>query len=204
MEELREELKKEPMTAVMIILNVLVFLAAEITGGSEKIDHMLAWGAGYTPLILEYGEWYRIITSMFLHFGITHLVNNMLLLFVLGGRLERTVGKLRFALIYLIGGISGNILSLAADMKTLDFAVSAGASGAVFAVMGAMIYVVLRKKGRVEDVTARQMLIMAALSLYFGLTSSGVDNAAHIGGMISGFLLAVLLYHPRKIRTSVP
>lgn len=204
MEELREELKKEPMTAVLLILNVLVFLIVEITGGSEKIDHMLKFGAAYTPLILEQGEWYRLITCMFLHFGISHLVNNMLLLFVLGGRLERTVGKLRFLFIYFIGGVAGNLVSLAVDLKTLDFAVSAGASGAIFAVMGAMIYVVLRKRGRVEDLTTRQMLIMAALSLYFGLTSSGVDNAAHIGGLLSGFLITVLLYHPRKIRTSVP
>lgn len=204
MEDLREELKKEPLTAVLLILNLLVFLAVEFTGGSEKIDYMLKFGAAYTPLILEDGEWYRIITSMFLHFGIAHLLNNMLMLFVLGGRLERTVGKIRFMLIYFLGGIAGNLLSLALDLKTLDFAVSAGASGAVFAVMGAMIYVVLRKRGRVEDITTRQMFIMAALSLYFGFTSSGVDNAAHIGGLISGFLLAVLLYHPRKIRTSVP
>lgn len=204
MEELREELKKEPMTSVLLILNVLVFLIVEITGGSEKIDHMLKFGAAYTPLILEQGEWYRLITCMFLHFGISHLVNNMLLLFVLGGRLERTVGKLRFLFIYFIGGVAGNLVSLAVDLKTLDFAVSAGASGAIFAVMGAMIYVVLRKRGRVEDLTTRQMLIMAALSLYFGLTSSGVDNAAHIGGLLSGFLITVLLYHPRKIRTSVP
>lgn len=192
------------MTSVLLILNVLVFLIVEITGGSEKIDHMLKFGAAYTPLILEQGEWYRLITCMFLHFGISHLVNNMLLLFVLGGRLERTVGKLRFLFIYFIGGVAGNLVSLAVDLKTLDFAVSAGASGAIFAVMGAMIYVVLRKRGRVEDLTTRQMLIMAALSLYFGLTSSGVDNAAHIGGLLSGFLITVLLYHPRKIRTSVP
>ena len=114
------------------------------------------------------------------------------------------MGKIKFLLIYLIGGMAGNVLSLILDMKSMDFAVSAGASGAVFAVMGAMIYVLLRSKGRVEDITVRQMVIMAAFSLYFGLTSSGVDNAAHIGGMFSGFVLAVILYHPRKIRTSVP
>ena len=204
MNEIKNELKKEPMTAVMLILNLLVFLVVEITGGSQDIGHMLECGAAYTPLILEQGQWYRIFTCMFLHFGMEHLANNMLVLFVLGGRLERTVGKIKFLLIYLIGGMAGNVLSLILDMKSMDFAVSAGASGAVFAVMGAMIYVLLRSKGRVEDITVRQMVIMAAFSLYFGLTSSGVDNAAHIGGMLSGFVLAVILYHPRKIRTSVP
>ncbi|MCI6004922.1 MAG: rhomboid family intramembrane serine protease [Blautia sp.] len=201
---MKRELKKEPMTAAMLILNLLVFLLVEITGGSQGIEHMLECGAAYTPIILEDGQWYRLFTCMFLHFGMEHLANNMLVLFVLGGRLERTVGKIKFLIIYILGGMAGNILSLILDIRSMEFAVSAGASGAVFAVMGAMIYVLLRSKGRVEDITVRQMVIMAAFSLYFGLTSSGVDNAAHIGGMLSGFVLAVILYHPRKIRTSVP
>lgn len=204
MDEIKRELKKEPMTAAMLVLNLLVFLLVEITGGSQDIEHMLECGAAYTPIILEDGQWYRLFTCMFLHFGMEHLANNMLVLFVLGGRLERTVGKIKFLIIYILGGMAGNILSLILDIRSMEFAVSAGASGAVFAVMGAMIYVLLRSKGRVEDITVRQMVIMAAFSLYFGLTSSGVDNAAHIGGMLSGFVLAVILYHPRKIRTSVP
>ena len=79
-----------------------------------------------------------------------------------------------------------------------DFAVSAGASGAGFAGMGAMIYAVIRGRGHIEDLSARQVVIMAAFSLYFGFTSEGVDNAAHVGGLICGFLLAVLLYHPSQ------
>ncbi len=204
MDEIKRELKKEPITTAMLVLNLLVFLLVEITGGSQDIEHMLECGAAYTPIILEDGQWYRLFTCMFLHFGMEHLANNMLVLFVLGGRLERTVGKIKFLIIYILGGMAGNILSLILDIRSMEFAVSAGASGAVFAVMGAMIYVLLRSKGRVEDITVRQMVIMAAFSLYFGLTSSGVDNAAHIGGMLSGFVLAVILYHPRKIRTSVP
>ena len=75
---------------------------------------------------------------------------------------------------------------------------SAGASGAVFAVLGAMIYVLLRHRGRLQDLTVRGMLFMAALSLYYGFTSAGVDNAAHVGGLICGLILALLLYHPEK------
>ena len=137
---------------------------------------------------------------MFLHFGIEHLVNNMLVLFVLGSRLEQVIGKLRFLFIYLAGGIAGNIFSLILELRNQDFSVSAGASGAVFAVMGAMIYVVIRNKGWLGDLSMRQILVMAVFSLYFGFTSSGVDNAAHIGGMIAGFVLAVLIWHPRKKR----
>lgn len=199
-----EELKKEPMTAILIILNIVIFLAVDMTGGTEDMLHMVECGAAFTPYIVDGGEYYRIITSMFLHFGIEHLANNMLVLFVLGGRLERTVGKVRFLLIYLLGGIMGNLVSLFLDIRKQDFSVSAGASGAVFAVMGAMICVLILLKGHVEDLTTRQILIMAAFSLYFGFTSSGVDNAAHVGGMAGGFICALILCHPRKIRKAEP
>lgn len=199
-----EEIKKEPVTAGLIITNIVVFLLVELMGSSENTMHMLDCGAAYVPFIIEKGEYYRLFSSMFLHFGMEHLLNNMLVLFVLGSRLERTVGKVRFLLIYLLGGIMGNIVSFLLELGTMDYAVSAGASGAVFAVMGAMIYVILRRKGRIEDLSVRQILIMAVLSLYFGFTSSGVDNAAHVGGMAGGFVMAVLLYHPRKIRKTEP
>ena len=99
-----------------------------------------------------------------------------------------------------IGGVLGNVISLLIELRTQDFAVSAGASGAVFAVMGAMIYIVIRNKGWLGDLSMRQILVMAAFSLYFGFASTGVDNTAHGGGMVSGFFLAVIFYHPgRKI-----
>lgn len=191
-----EEIRKEPATMALILINVLVFIAVEFTGTSQDAWHVLEYGAAYTPYIIQNGEVYRLFTSMFLHFGIEHLVNNMLVLFVLGSRLERVIGKIRFLLIYLLGGIAGNVVSLLLELKTQEFSVSAGASGAVFAVMGAMIYVVIRNKGWLGDLSLRQILVMAAFSLYFGFTSSGVDNAAHIGGLLAGFVLAVLFWHP--------
>ena len=106
-----EELKKAPVTVFLILANILVFTAVEFTGGSEDTMHMLQCGAAYTPAIMQ-GEYYRIFTSMFLHFGPQHLGNNMLVLFVLGGRLERTVGKLKYLLIYLLGGMGGNLLCI--------------------------------------------------------------------------------------------
>ena len=193
-----EEFRKEPATIILVVLNVLVFLAVEFTGFSQDTVHMLDWGAAYTPCIVEEGETYRIFTSMFLHFGIEHLINNMLVLFILGSRLERVIGSLRFAVIYFLGGIAGNVVSLLYDLKQGETAVSAGASGAVFAVMGGMILVVLCNKGRLEDLSMRQILILAIFSLYFGFTSSGVDNAAHLGGFLAGFILAVIVYHPRR------
>lgn len=128
----------------------------------------------------------------------------MLVLFVLGQRMERVFGGWKFLVLYLVGGIGGNLVSLYLDTVTQEYAVSAGASGAVFAVMGAMIYVVLRRKGRVEDLTVKQIVFMAVVAVLLGLTDSGVDNAAHIGGMACGFLVSILLYHQRKIRNVEP
>ena len=194
-----EEIKKEPVTVLFILLNILIFVIVDFTGGSENTVHMIACGAAYPPLILEEGETYRLFTCMFLHFGIYHIANNMLVLFVLGQRLEPVLGKVKFILVYLLGGLGGNIFSLLMETKKAEYAVSAGASGAVFAVMGAMLYVVIRSRGRIQDISVRQMMIMAGFSLYFGFASTGVDNAAHVGGLVCGFILAALLYHPGKV-----
>ena len=199
-----EEIKREPVTVLLILLNTLIFLIVEFTGGSENGQHMLECGAAYAPLIIEQGQWYRMITSMFLHFGAPHLINNMLVLFVLGQRLEPVTGKIKFLLIYILGGLGGNLISLIWDMRTGNYSLSAGASGAVFAVMGGMIYVIIRHRGRVADLNMKQMLLMAAFSLYFGFASGGVDNAAHAGGLLCGFIAAVIVYHPRKIWKTVP
>ena len=110
------------------------------------------------------------------------------------------IGKIKFLIIYLVGGLLGNVISVLVELKSMDFAVSAGASGAVFAVMGAMIYIVVRNKGWLGDLSARQILVMAFFSLYYGFTSTGVDNTAHVAGLVCGLVISILLYHPRGRR----
>ena len=177
----------------MMAANLLAFLLTELTGFSEDARHMLSLGAAYEPL-LSAGQYYRLFTSMFLHFGMEHLLNNMLVLYVVGERLERAVGRWRFLLIYLGGGVAGNVLSWQMEKNLQYPPVAAGASGAVFAIVGGMLFVVIANRGRLADLTFRQMLFMAAASLYMGVAEKGVDNAAHFGGLVAGFLLAALLY----------
>ena len=185
-------------TAAMIIINIAVFLILSVFGNTEDAVFMLRHGAMYEPMVMQDHEVYRIFTSMFMHFGISHLLNNMVLLGALGWNLELEVGKVRFVIIYLISGIGGNVLSLYHGLSTETYAVSAGASGAIFGLMGALLYVVIANRGRLGRLSGNGLLFMVALSLYFGLTSSGVDNWAHIGGLISGFILAVILYRRPK------
>lgn len=189
-----EDNKKAVCTTALIVVNVVVFFILSFIGMTEDSMFMLEHGAMYQPYIVEGHEYYRIFTSLFLHFGISHLLNNMVMLGALGWNLEMETGKLRFLIIYFISGLGGNLLSLYMNTKTDELVVSAGASGAIFGLMGAMVCVVLKNHGRAGRITNRGILFMVALSLYFGITSSGVDNAAHIGGLICGFITAALIY----------
>lgn len=194
MSEIRAFLKsKQPVTLLLVGINVAVFIVLSILGNTEDALFMLNHGAVFVPLVVDGGEYYRIFTSMFLHFGLQHLFYNMLVLIFLGDYLERAVGKIRFLVIYLAGGIAGNLLSIAYELYTQDFAVSAGASGAIFAVTGALIYMVLRKKERVPGLSGRRLILMAVLTILQGMTAIGIDNEAHMGGLAAGFLLGWLL-----------
>ena len=186
--------KKAYVNGLLIALNVLFFLYLEITGSSEDAYFMYTKGAMYAPAVLEDGEYYRLLTAMFMHFGIRHIMNNMLVLFVLGDNLERALGHVKYLIFYLLCGIGSNWVSMMAH-STDTMTVSAGASGAIFGVVGGLLYVVTANKGRLEDLSTRQLVIMIFFSLYLGYTSTGVDNTAHLSGLVIGIVLAIILYH---------
>ena len=186
--------KKAYVNGLLIVLNVLFFLYLEITGSSENVYFMYTKGAMSAPAVLEDGEYYRLLTAMFMHFGIRHIMNNMLVLFVLGDNLERALGHVKYLIFYLLCGIGSNWVSMMAH-STDTMTVSAGASGAIFGVVGGLLYVVTANKGRLEDLSTRQLVIMIFFSLYLGYTSTGVDNTAHLSGLVIGIVLAIILYH---------
>lgn len=161
---------------------------------------MMEHGAMYVPDILEQGKYYELFASMFMHFGFEHLMNNMIALAVIGWNLEQEIGKIKFLIIYFVSGLGGNILSAYADIFTQDYSVSAGASGAVFGVIGALLYAAIRNKGRIGDISGRGLMLMIGLSLYCGVTEGGINNMAHIGGLAAGFLMGILLYRKRKVK----
>lgn len=186
--------KKAYVNGLLIALNVLFFLYLEITGSSENVYFMYTKGAMSAPAVLEDGEYYRLLTAMFMHFGIRHIMNNMLVLFVIGDNLERALGHVKYLIFYLLCGIGSNWVSMMAH-STDTMTVSAGASGAIFGVVGGLLYVVTANKGRLEDLSTRQLVIMIFFSLYLGYTSTGVDNTAHLSGLVIGIVLAIILYH---------
>lgn len=194
-------MKNKPLDVcnkVIVALNILIFVVLEFMGETENARFMYDHGAMYPTALLADHEWYRLFTSVFIHFGIRHVANNMLILFFLGDNLERALGHVKYVILYLLCGLGGNICSMWYMLRSQDYAVSGGASGAIFGVIGALIYIVVRNRGRLEDLSANRLIFMAVLSLYYGFTSTGVDNMAHVGGLASGFLLAMLLYRKKS------
>ena len=204
MEEIRQFFRtRQKANLVMVAVNIVVFIILSFMGNTESGQFLYRCGAAYTPAILE-GEYFRLVTAMFLHFGVYHLVNNMICLLFLGDMLEANLGPVRYLIIFFVGGILGNAASMAMDLRTGRYAVSAGASGAVFAVMGAMLCILLMRRrenrSKSDGSLTQRFLLMSALSLVQGFTEQGTDNAAHLGGFVCGLALGFLFYR-RRVRT---
>lgn len=193
--------KKAVCTIGIAVANIIVFLLLSFGGRMEDGMYMLEHGAMYVPFVVEYKEYYRLFTCMFLHFGFSHLMNNMLTLVVIGWNVEMFVGKIRFLVIYFLSGLGGNLLSMAVDIWKQDYSVSAGASGAIFGLTGAMLCLTILNHGRAGNITKQGMIVMIFISLYTGFTSGGVDNFAHIGGLLTGCLVTTLLCWKRNSKS---
>ena len=183
------------VNGAIIIINIIIFLLPDVFSFLTDKEWIYENGAVIPVLVVENGEYYRLITSVFLHFSIRHLLNNMLVLFILGDRLEQILGGARYLLFYLLCGLGANIVSLIFDLKMGDwYTMSAGASGAIFGVVGGLMWIVFMNRGRLGDLSSGQLAVMAFFTLYLGFTSSGVDNAAHVGGLLVGILLGIPFY----------
>lgn len=198
MEQYGYRRKRAWVNGCLIGLNIIYFLYLELAGSSENTLFMIQHGAMYAPLVVGNHEYYRLLTSIFMHFGIDHIVNNMLVLFILGDNLERALGKVKYLIFYLLCGVGANVVSMMLSMNGPVQAVGAGASGAIFGVIGGLLYAVAVNRGRLEDLSTRQLVVVIIFSLYFGFTSTGVDNVAHVAGLVIGVVLAVILYRKPK------
>lgn len=181
------------VSGILVAANVIVYLICTFTGN-------LLYNIGEldAAAVLLRGEYGRIIYSMFLHAGIDHLFNNMVILFFLGTMIEKVTGHIQLLLIYLLSGIGANICSLLYKVMTMDSMASVGASGAIFGLDGVLLAWILLDRQAMPDVTPRRVLLMIVLSLYSGFTAHNIDNAAHVGGLLTGFAAGALLCALRR------
>ena len=185
-------LTRRPLvTWALLAVNVIIWIAATAAGGSEDRQVLLDFGAMFGPLIAD-GQYWRLFTAMFLHVGLAHLAFNGFGLAIFGSLVEGAYGHARFALIYLVSGLTGSVASYLVN----SIAVGAGASGAIFGVLGALAAYFAAQRRVFGDTAKRSMigvLILAAINLAFGFIMPGIDNVAHLGGFAAGLALGFAL-----------
>ena len=179
------------VTMALLGANVVIWLTATAAGGTENPQVLLDFGAMFGPLIAE-GQYWRLFTAMFLHIGIAHVAFNGFGLLIFGRLVERAYGHVRFLTIYILAGLAGSVASYLFN----SIAIAAGASGAIFGVLGALaaFFVAQRELfGRMAQRNLIGLLVLASINLVYGLATPGIDNWAHMGGFAAGFVLGLAL-----------
>lgn len=180
---------------ILVSVNVIVFLICTFTG-----DMLYNKGALSIMYLWRDGQFYRLFTSMFLHWNVEHLFSNMIVLYYVGALVERELGPIPYTMLYLLSGLAGNIFSIGYELLSGVYSSSAGASGAIFGVEGALLFLVMIRREKLKSMPVGRVAFAIAFSLYCGFTSEGVDNAAHVGGLLMGFITAAVIAVCKRMR----
>ena len=186
--------KMPSITYIIMGICVFLFIMMYIFGnGSESTSTLIKFGANY-DLLTKSGEYYRLFTCMFLHIGIWHLLCNMYSLYIIGKEIENLYGKSKYLVIYVLSGLCGSILSLAFSHNTI----SAGASGAIFGLLGALLYFGYYYRTYLGATIRSSIIPVIILNLIIGMLTPGISNSAHIGGLVGGILVSMMVGVPDK------
>lgn len=185
---------KQPIvTYIIMAICIILFILMELSGGSTNSQTLLKYGANLDVLVKN-GEYYRLFTCIFLHIGIMHLLCNMYSLYIIGREVENLFGKIKYIIIFILSGIFGSIMSLAFTHNTI----SAGASGAIFGLLGALLYFGMHYRTYLGEAIKRSIIPIIVVNLIIGFFAEGIDLAAHIGGLVGGVLVAMMVGVPDK------
>lgn len=188
---------KQPIvTYIIMAICIILFILMELSGGSTNSQTLLKYGANLDVLVKN-GEYYRLFTCIFLHIGIMHLLCNMYSLYIIGREVENLFGKIKYIIIFILSGIFGSIMSLAFTHNTI----SAGASGAIFGLLGALLYFGMHYRTYLGEAIKRSIIPIIVVNLIIGFFAEGIDLAAHIGGLVGGLLVAMMVGVPDKSKT---
>ena len=188
---------KQPIvTYIIMAICIILFILMELSGGSTNSQTLLKYGANLDVLVKN-GEYYRLFTCIFLHIGIMHLLCNMYSLYIIGREVENLFGKIKYIIIFILSGIFGSIMSLAFTHNTI----SAGALGAIFGLLGALLYFGMHYRTYLGEAIKRSIIPIIVINLIIGFFAEGIDLAAHIGGLVGGVLVAMMVGVPDKSKT---
>lgn len=187
-EKIQEPPEPKPIiTYILLAINIIFYFLMELAGGSTNSEVLIKFGAKENILIWA-GEYWRLITPIFLHIGVTHLILNSWSLYVFGPLVEKVFGRLKFLIIYLLAGLIGSIMSV---IMTPNLA--AGASGAIFGLMGALLYLSYYYRDAVNRHFVINLVLVILFNIYYGFTNAGIDNYAHLGGLFGGLITSTIL-----------
>ncbi len=176
------------VTFSLLLIMLIYFIALTLLGGSTNTYVLVKYGAFYPPLIILYHEYYRFITSIFIHIGLSHIFFNSYALYMFGPLMERLMGAKKYLAFFLLTGIGGNILTFLFNFDS----VSAGASGSLFGILGAFLYLVHRHKGLIAEDARKSILKLIIINLIITVIVPSISLTAHLGGLVVGYLLSYI------------
>jgi rhomboid protease GluP len=185
-ERMKEFYKKSKITFIFLTIMIIYFIFITLNGGSTNSETLVRYGAFYPPFILRYSEYYRFITSIFIHIGVMHIFFNGYALYIFGPQIERLMGSKKYLLFFLLTGIGGNLATFFFNFSTL----SAGASGSLFGLFGAFLYLIHRHKNMVTPEGRKSILSLLGINLALTIFVPSISVTAHIGGLVIGYLLS--------------
>ena len=193
-EKLKKLYEKSKVTFTLLAIMIVYFIFMSLNGGTTNIQTLIKYGAMVPPFVSEYNEYYRFVTSIFIHIGITHILFNGYALYVFGPQIEALMGPKKYLLFFILTGIGGNIATYIFNYQS----VSAGASGSLFGLFGAFLYLVVRHPNMVTPQGKKSILQLLGINLLLTFAVPSISITAHLGGLIIGFLLSFIFI---KIKT---
>lgn len=182
-----------PVVTGILAVQLFVFVVMTASGGTTNPEVLVRFGAKVNDLI-DQGQWWRLVTPILIHIGLIHLLFNSFALYIFGPTAEWLFGRFRFFLFYVLAGFGGNVASYWFN----PYSVSAGASGAIYGLFGMYVYLYWRAKRLVDPDVGKGILALVVINLLLSF-SHGIDLAAHLGGLITGFILTpVFMSHARQ------
>lgn len=187
-EKIKNFYTKSKVTAILLIIMILYFILMTLSGGTTNTAILLRYGAMFRPYVTAYNEYYRFITSIFIHIGFTHMLFNGYALYVFGSQIEWLMGSAKYLLFFLLTGIGGNIVTFLFSPDT----VSAGASGSLFGLLGVFLYLIHRRPHMMTPQGRKSILQLLGINLLITVAVPNISISAHLGGLVFGYLLSYL------------
>jgi rhomboid protease GluP len=184
-----------PVVTALFSVQAIFFLIMTLLGGTQYIPNLIRFGA-LEPLLVSYGEWWRLVVPIFIHIGLFHFLFNSFALYLFGPQLEWLFGRISFLFLYLFSGFVGNLMTYWYMILFGQTGVSAGASGSIYGLMGVYLYLIIRRA--IEPEVSKGLLAMIGISVLISILDPRINLIAHLGGLVTGFLLTGILLRPKR------